>query len=154
MPQIALGQRSVFVYDASVTPSLVVAGCCQFGGTTNSELYMCLNICFQQPRGGEFRLMAEDQSLLPNDGSILQSGSYYVVTASILPSFGCYAETCSRSSKIHPCGVNCGISAASGCLWRSQPCYHAKSTILRLRCVLNIRPQISKTASVREIDVA
>ena len=85
MPQIALAQRNVFVYDASTAP-LVVAGCCQFGSTTNSELYMCLNICFQQPRAGEFRLMAQDQSFLPNDGSILPHGSYYVVTAGFLSS--------------------------------------------------------------------
>lgn len=106
MPQIALGPRNVFVLDGSVTPSSVVAGCCQFGGTTNSELYMCLNICFQQPRSGEFRLMAEDRSLLPNDGSILPAGSYYVVTASLSPLLGHSSEKRSRSSPVHICGVN------------------------------------------------
>jgi hypothetical protein len=100
MPQIALAQRNVFVYDASATP-LLVAGCCQFGSTTTSELYICLNICFQQPRSGECRLMAQDKSFLSNDGTILPNGSYYVVSRGLLSSLRHNAEKCSRSSTVH-----------------------------------------------------
>ena len=87
MPQILLEERNVFIYDATVTPPTLVAGCRQFDNqpTTNSELYMCLSICFREPREGEFRLMAElDQSLLPNDGGILRTGNYFVVTSGLL----------------------------------------------------------------------
>jgi hypothetical protein len=86
MPQVVLEERNVFIYDASVTPPTIVAGCHQFDNqpTSNSELYMCLSICFREPRQGEFRLMAEDQSLLPNDGGTLRTGNYFVVTSGLL----------------------------------------------------------------------
>jgi len=81
MRQISLAQRNVFVYDASgpQAPTLV-AGCRQFGGTTNAELYFCLGMCFQRPRAGEFRLVLLDGTILPNDSNTLPVGDYYVAT--------------------------------------------------------------------------
>jgi hypothetical protein len=79
MPQIHLAERNVFVYDASVDPPLVVAGCHQFGTTTHAELYHCLGICFQEPRSGEFRLYDGQSQILLNDGTILAIGNYFVI---------------------------------------------------------------------------
>jgi hypothetical protein len=46
---------------------------------------MCLSICFREPRESEFRPMAEDQTILQNDGGVLPTGSYFVVTSGLLP---------------------------------------------------------------------
>lgn len=84
MPQIALVPRNVFVYDASVNPMVLVAGCHQFGHFTNAEFYFCLGIFFQQPTPDDFRLLADDQTILPNDTTILPPGQYYVISSSII----------------------------------------------------------------------
>jgi len=114
MPQIALVQRNVFVYDASIAPMVLVAGCHQFGHFTNAEFYFCVSLCFQQPHLGNFRLLGDDQNILPMDGAILPAGQYYVISSSFIPpSFAYTANRCSGPSSICLRYVNSRISPPS-----------------------------------------
>ena len=84
MPAITLATRNVFVYDATGASSILVAGWRQYGTLTNNEFYSCLALCFDQPIPNNFRLMDGSQTILPNDGTILPVGNYFVIAASLL----------------------------------------------------------------------
>jgi len=45
----------------------LVAGFMQFGRTSVSELYACLEICFLRPRAGEFRLCDNSGNVLSRE---------------------------------------------------------------------------------------
>ena len=79
--------RNIFVYDGNVpqgTAPKLVAGFMQFGRTTGSEFYFCLEFCFEEPRPSSFQLMTADGTVLPRDATIVTIGNYYVVTTSHL----------------------------------------------------------------------
>lgn len=123
MPQIALVPRNVFVYDASVNPMVLIAGCHQFGHFTNAEFYFCLGICFQQPHPDDFRLLADDQTILQNDGNILPVGQYYVISSSLLVPFFNYADMCSRPCSIQVRCTNSGIGTTPYYFWFNDSIY-------------------------------
>ena len=80
MPVAQLAVRNVFIYDGSQQPPLLVAGCRQFGRMTNTDLYSCMGICFEQPRLSQFRL-SNGTNILPNDDNLLPAGHYYVISS-------------------------------------------------------------------------
>ena len=82
MPAITVAVRNVFVYDASGTSPMLVAGWRQYGTMTTSEFYSSLALCLEQPVANTFRLVDGNQTMLPNDGSILPICNYFVVSAS------------------------------------------------------------------------
>jgi hypothetical protein len=82
MPRVSLATRNVFVYDA--INDAIVAGCRQFGSTTISEFYYCLNFFFVTPAPGQYQLFHRETSsyLALNDASPLPIGNYIVCTLS------------------------------------------------------------------------
>ena|SRR5436190_19910859 len=78
MPRVNLATRNVFVYDA--TNNAIVAGCRQFGSTSISEFYYCLNFFFVTPAPGQYQLFHRETSsyLELNDANPLAIGNYIV----------------------------------------------------------------------------
>jgi hypothetical protein len=66
MPQRG-NPRNVQIYCRFQEVSVLVAGFMQFGRTTVSELYACLEICFTRPRAGNFRLCNDDGDILSRE---------------------------------------------------------------------------------------
>lgn len=79
MPRVGLAARNVFVYDE--TNNTTVADCRQFGSTTISEFFYCLNF-FVGPIDGEYQLFHRETSsyLARDDANILPIGTYFVVS--------------------------------------------------------------------------
>jgi hypothetical protein len=75
--------RNVYVYDANLppgTPYIIVAGFWQYGNTTASEFYFNLQLCFQQPPPGQFRLMNQAGVVLARNETIVAEGNYFVLS--------------------------------------------------------------------------
>src|SRR4030095_9587950 len=85
MPRVNLATRNVFVYDA--TNNAIVAGCRQFGTTSVSEFYYCLNFFFVTPLPRQYQLFHRETSsyLAPDDVSPLPIGNYVVCSLSAKP---------------------------------------------------------------------
>lgn len=76
--------RNVFVYDDNVpegTSPILVAGFNQYGSTSAGEFYFCLEFCFQHPQPSKFRLIHENNVILPRDATIVPVGRYSVISA-------------------------------------------------------------------------
>ena len=78
MPQVNLAVRNVFVYDG--VTSEIVAGCRQFGSTSISEFYYCLDLLFITPPSGQYQLFHRETSvyLATDNGGTLPIGNYVV----------------------------------------------------------------------------
>jgi len=65
MPQSG-NPRNIHVYTRTQQGSdpVLVAGLLQLGRSTVSELYACLEICFEQPAAGDFRLIDSNGVIL------------------------------------------------------------------------------------------
>jgi hypothetical protein len=107
MPDITLAARNVLVYDG--TCNTIVAGFRQFGTTSGSELYFCLNLCFVSPASNHYQLYHEEsRSYLARDGNPVPTGNYTVVTLctpSFMPS-SVSLMPINRLASIHPCHSN------------------------------------------------
>lgn len=77
--------RNVQIYNNAQQPPVLVAGFMQLGHTTVFELYACLEICFQQPPPGEFRLSNSEGVILSrtNPNVIVPITDYAVVSLSM-----------------------------------------------------------------------
>jgi len=60
----------------------LVAGLMQLGHTTVSELYACLEICFQQPQAGQFRLCDTNGAILSREARdlVVPVADYFVIS--------------------------------------------------------------------------
>jgi hypothetical protein len=56
--------RNVHIYSNTQEEPQLMAGFLQLGRTTVSELYDCLEICFEEPAAGQFRLSDSTGAIL------------------------------------------------------------------------------------------
>jgi hypothetical protein len=85
MPVVQLAARNVFVYDSSVNPPIVVAGCRQWGDMTTEDFFLCLGFCFEEPIPGQFWLADATNNIITPDNTILQPGEYHVISTGSSP---------------------------------------------------------------------
>lgn len=86
MPQ-STNPRNVQIYSSTQQTPQLVAGFLQLGRTTVFELYACLEICFQQPQPGQFRLSDAAGVVLNRETPehIVPINNYFVVSLSNIP---------------------------------------------------------------------
>jgi hypothetical protein len=93
MPRISLAPRNVFVYDG--TNNTIVGGCHQFGTTSISEFFFCLNFFITTPTNYQLFHQETGEYIKQDDGGNLQTGNYFIATTSMSSSTSslCVAAT-------------------------------------------------------------
>ena len=115
--------RNAQVWDATKQPPELVAGLMQFGHTRVAEFYACLEICFQQPPPGQFRVCDGLGTVLSRDNpnTLVPITDYYVVSLGNYQ-FRRMFLNISGSARICECFAGHRSSPAP-CHFRRQSCF-------------------------------
>ena len=79
MPLVEFAHRNVIVYDQTVNPPVVVAGCTQWGNMTCTDFFLCLSFCFETPFPGQFWLADRDGNIFTPTQTTFPTGEYSVI---------------------------------------------------------------------------
>lgn len=129
------------MYDSSVNPPIIVAGCRQWGNMTTEDFFLCLGFCFEEPIAGQFWLADASSNIVTSDNTILQPGEYHIISTGSSPLIFVDVNENRRTNYISSCAIDSGGASSTYPLLHRQS--HISSELLFFLC------QICQTQNFR-----